>query len=210
MWVVCIFIILILLFVLVVSIKNSGGNSSRNAPTVDRGTTVENVTSGTNEGASNDAEEYCPDWADPYFEGQRDKKFLAAQDRYYKLIEEIEADYAVLSNMEDMSDNVYIKVDNKCVEANVLFQLLVPLWEKYDRGIPYSAPSFKRLAMIREKRGDYAGAALACVQQLRLGVQGDGTKGGMRGRLARMVKKGNLAETHPEAMKEISQYLEVK
>lgn len=155
-------------------------------------------------------DEYIPDWDDPYFEGQRDKKFLATQDRYFALIQEIEADYTVFSNMDSPSDDVYIKIENKCVEAGVLFQFLVPLWEKYDRGVPESTPAFKRLAMIREKRGDYEGAALACVQQLRLGVQGDGTKGGMRGRLARMVKKGKLAETHPEAMKEITQYLEIK
>ena len=144
-----------------------------------------------------------------YFDGMRDKAFISMEREYYQLLEEIESDYSVLVNSIAVNDAMYNRLEEKCIRGTALFQMLVPLWEKYERGVPYSSPPYKRLAMIREKKGDYEGAALACVQQLRLGVMGDGTKGGMRGRLARMVKKGHLAENAPEAMKEISQYLTV-
>ena len=154
-------------------------------------------------------EDYLTGLSGPWFDGERDKQFLSLQAHYYKRLEEIEADYVVLTNAPSLNLESCERFGKKCLDAMVSFQMLVPLWKKYDRGVPYSSPPFKRLAMIREKQGDYEGAALACVQQLRLGVDGDGTKGGMRGRLARMVKKGNLYENE-EVMKEISTYLEVE
>lgn len=199
MWLLILLILVIVLALMVrrgaISVNTGCSNDSKNS----KGRAVANA-----------QPEYIPDSDDPFWLGECDTRFKNMQSQYYTLCEEIEADYTVLANAANPDAAAYSKVEKKCVDATALFQMLVPLWEKYDRGIPCSAPPYKRLAMIREKRGDYEGAALACVQQLRLGVQGDGTKGGMRGRLARMVKKGNLAETCPEAMKEITQYLEIK
>lgn len=149
------------------------------------------------------------DFQGAYYDGMRDKNFISMERQYYALLEEIESNYSVATNTAAPDSDVYDKIEKKCLDTIVLFQMLVPLWDKYERGIPSSCPAYKRLAMIREKRGDYEGAALACVQQLRLGIDGDGTKGGMRGRLARMVKKGSLDITSPEAMNEISKYLEI-
>lgn len=149
------------------------------------------------------------DFKGAYYDGMRDKNFVSLERQYYALLDEIESNYSVAANTAAPDSDVYVKIEQKCLEAMALFQMLVPLWDKYERGIPNSSSAYKRLSMIREKRGDYEGAALACIQQLRLGVDGDGTKGGMRGRLARMVKKGSLEITSPEAMKEISKYLEI-
>lgn len=149
------------------------------------------------------------DFQGAYYDGMRDKNFVAMERQYYALSDEIESDYSVATNTAAPDSEVYNKIERKCLDAMALFQMLVPLWDKYERGIPTSSAPYKRLSMIREKRGDYEGAALACVQQLRLGVEGDGTKGGMRGRLARMVKKGSLDITSPSAMAEISKYLEI-
>lgn len=101
------------------------------------------------------------------------------------------------------------KSESAYIDLTILFNMLFPMWKKFDQRLPYGDTPYKRLAMIREKKGDYEGAALACIQQLRLGLMDDGTKGGMCGRLARMVKKGNLIENAPKAMKEISKYIDL-
>ncbi len=144
---------------------------------------------------------------DLYMEAWKDEQFRSLQSQYYKLIEEIENDYTVFINGLG-GDNDGTKLENKCIHGTILFHELVPYWTKYEQTAPNSSPPFKRLAMLREKRGDYEGAALACVQQMRLGAFGDSSKSGMRGRLARLIKKGNLSQNE-EIMREASKYLEI-
>lgn len=144
---------------------------------------------------------------DLYMQAWKDDQFKALQSQYYKLIEEIENDYTVLINGLG-GDDTETKLENKCVQGTIYFHELVPFWKKYEQAIPHSSPPFKRLAMLRERRGDYEGAALACVQQMRLGSFGDGSKGGMRGRLARLIKKGNLSEK-VDIMREANRFLEI-
>lgn len=144
---------------------------------------------------------------DLYMEAWQDDQFRSLQSQYYKLIEEIENDYTVFINGLG-GDGAGTKLENKCIQGTILFHELVPFWNKYEQVIPNSSPPFKRLSMLREKRGDYEGAALACVQQMRLGAFGDSSKGGMRGRLARVIKKGDLTK-NADIMREASRYLEI-
>lgn len=110
--------------------------------------------------------------------------------RFRVMREEYESTSSKAAQLYSVQD--YNNAESCYIDASALFDTLLPMWKKFDQHLPYGDTPFKRLAMIREKIGDYEGAALACVQQLRLGIEEDGTKGGMRGRLVRMLKKGNF------------------
>ena len=51
--------------------------------------------------------------------------------------------------------------------------------------------SFVILSKIHEKKGNIDGAIFLCIQSIRAGFLLDGTKGGMQGRLSRLIKKFN-------------------
>lgn len=142
-----------------------------------------------------------------YLDAWQDAQFMGLLREYYALLESIEADYSVFVNGYGGAEAGQ-KLEEKCLRGTIAFKCLVPFYKKYEHPLPNSCPPFKRLAMLREKRGDYEGAALACVQQMRLGVFGDGSKSGMRGRLARLVKRGDL-DQNPEIMKDAQQYLKI-
>ena len=61
-----------------------------------------------------------------------------------------------------------------------------------------SYPSFKRLAIIYEKQGNFKKAIDICKQAIELGFYKDGTPGQMPGRLARLIKKSNQQKTQIE------------
>ena len=54
---------------------------------------------------------------------------------------------------------------------------------------PVDAMPFKKFSAICEKEGDLPQAIWACKQAISLGFKDDGTKGGMEGRLAKLMKK---------------------
>lgn len=153
------------------------------------------------------AEEMLAEQAkDPFFQAWHDQEHQANLCEYYALIQEIESDYSVFINGmggEDAGE----KLEEKCLRGMMLFAALVQSWQKYQRQIPSSSPPFKRLSMLREKKGDYVGAATVCIQQMRLGAFGDSTKAGMRGRLARLIKRGKL-ENDQEIMAEAMKFLQ--
>lgn len=63
---------------------------------------------------------------------------------------------------------------------------------KQERAYMYELPnypSFKTLAIIYEKEGDYESAISICKDALAAGIYDDGTKGGMRSRLGRLIMK---------------------
>lgn len=53
-------------------------------------------------------------------------------------------------------------------------------------------PAFTRLALVYEKREEYAKAIEICQRAIELGYDNDKTKGGMQGRIARLCKKAGL------------------
>lgn len=89
------------------------------------------------------------------------------------------------------------KVIDLCNEDIGLAKLFKAYWEDlqktgyyeeaYDRLPVY--PSFKRLAIIYDKRKDYDKAISICQQAIELGYVDDGTDGQMPGRIARLMRK---------------------
>lgn len=127
-----------------------------------------------------------------------DHQFQMDNLNYNELLRDIESDYSVLNTIQGFSGPDGDKLIQKCFEALKLLVRLVPKWDMYyNHVLPRNVPAFKRLAMIYEKRGEYEAAANICVNAIKSGFPADGSKAGMRGRLARMIKKGNL-ETTPE------------
>lgn len=53
-------------------------------------------------------------------------------------------------------------------------------------------PAFQKLAIIHEKQGNYRAAIAICKKAIALGFDYDGTKNGMKGRIARLEKKLEL------------------
>lgn len=119
--------------------------------------------------------------------------------------EEIAAEYTMLNTIGSFTGPQADKLIQKCVAATTTIEMLFPYYKKYNQPLPTVSEIHKRLAMIYEKQGRYEEAALACVQAIRLGMTDDGTKGGMRGRLAKMVKLGAIPMN-----KELESILSVK
>ena len=128
---------------------------------------------------------------------KNDKQYCSLMDENAKLHDEIEADYSVLNTLGVVDGPEVDAFIKKCTRAMSTVELLMPMWKKYNQPLPTLCIPAKRLAMIHEKRGDYEAAAAVCMHALKMGWTDDGTSGAMRGRLARMVKKGKL-EITPE------------
>lgn len=64
-------------------------------------------------------------------------------------------------------------------------------WDYRERkdAIFVTAEPFKRFAIICEKKGNIPQAIWACKQAISLNLTNDGTKGGMQGRLDKLLKK---------------------
>lgn len=135
----------------------------------------------------------------------KDKRFQSLQQAYYQACNEIESDSSVLYNLGIISGPKMDELEQKCLHAISSLELLIPLWEKYNQPLPAMCGPARRLAIIREKQERYADAAAICGKALKLGMPDDGTKGGMRGRLAKMIRKGNL-----EITPEMESFLEIR
>ena len=77
------------------------------------------------------------------------------------------------------------KACNEQIKTTLIYR---DMHEKYYNA-PLNPDVFKIYAMFLEKQGRYLDAARVCARALSLDFPNDGTKGGMAGRLVRMVKK---------------------
>lgn len=151
--------------------------------------------------ASQPQTQYVPQFKDEtekrWYEARADKQYQEDLHRYYALCEKINERYTVQNTVGSFSDESANVLIAECVEA---FELNMKLKEKmeYYEGTEFkSSPVLKTLAMVYEKRGEFERAATICVMAIESGFPADGTAGGMRGRLARMIKKGGLELTEP-------------
>ena len=136
-----------------------------------------------------------------YYEAQADKQYQHALSSFYSMVEEIQETYTVINNLGSFDSEAGDKLVERCIEAVNIDDLIRNKRAYYD-GTPYEyCEPYKILCMICEKREEYKWAASVCVSSIQKGYTKDGTKGGMRGRLARIIKKGNLPLT--EEMKDI-------
>ena len=130
-----------------------------------------------------------------YDEAQRDKVYQKKLNRYFELLTQIQEKYSVINNIGSFSADEGDVLIASCAEAIELEKDIREKREYYEDHIFDMSPPCKTLAMIFEKRGEYQQAATICVYAIENGYPNDGTKGGMRGRLARMMKKGDLPLT---------------
>lgn len=130
-----------------------------------------------------------------YDEKQADKTYLNKEAKYYELTMKINEAYSVINNVGSFSDAAGDNLIKMCIDALDIEADIKEKREYYENHIFDMSPICKTLAMIYEKRGEYQRAATMCVYAIENGYPSDGTKGGMRGRLARMIKKGDLPLT---------------
>lgn len=136
-----------------------------------------------------------------YYGALADKQYQQALTEYCDLITEIKETYTVINNVGSFTSEAGDKLIKRCADAIELDHAISEKRAYYEgRAFDYCEP-YKILAMVYEKREDYQHAATVCTLAIQKGYTKDGTSGGMRGRLARMIKKGNLPIT--DQMKEI-------
>ncbi len=121
-----------------------------------------------------------------------EKKYSRFTNRHYELIEEIKEAYSVILNLKGIDAKEMQQVIDLCFEDIELAPILKEYWTQAypEHNLP-SYPSFKRLAIIYEKRKEYDQAIEICKQAIELGYISDGSSG-MRGRLARLIRKKGL------------------
>lgn len=129
-----------------------------------------------------------------YYASRDDKKYQALRDTWIESHSKIEESYSVINSLNAFGEAAGDKFLEQCEKHIVLSQIIEPYWEKYEVDISWGG-IYKRIAMAYEKRGDYFNSAQACVCAINEGFTDDGTTGGYRGRLARMIKKGKLEPT---------------
>lgn len=130
-----------------------------------------------------------------YDEAHADAEYQAELNRYFELLTQIKEAYSVINNTGSFVSDAGDRLIGACAEAMSIEAKIKEEREYYENHVFDMSPSCKTLAMVFEKRGEYQRAATICVYAIENGYTADGTSGGMRGRLARMIKKGNLPLT---------------
>lgn len=151
-------------------------------------------------------ENYCTDKSSKYYGYPENfKKSLELDDKYdkvlnmhFKLLEKIKMNYTIVMNLgdefspqmepviEDCKRDISIAkevYDYYTEKANLDNQPLEDYIPNYE--------SFKRLAIIYEKRKEYQKALDVCQKAIDIGFYKDGTDGQIPGRMARLYKKLN-------------------
>lgn len=127
-----------------------------------------------------------------YDEALGDPEYQEGLNRYFCLCSKINERYTVINTIGSFSDESTGALISECEEAFDIDVRIKKKREYYERTEFNQAPEMKTLAMVYEKRGEFEKAAMVCVMAINEGFPADGTAGGMRGRLARMIKKGNI------------------
>lgn len=130
-----------------------------------------------------------------YDEAQADAEYQRKLSQLYALLTHIQEAYSVINNVDSFSDTAGDNLIESCAKAMSIEADIRKKREYYENQVFDMSPPCKTLAMIFEKRCEYQRAATICVYAIENGYTNDGTKGGMRGRLARMIKKGDLPLT---------------
>jgi hypothetical protein len=130
-----------------------------------------------------------------YDEAHADTEYQKKLTQYYSLLTKIQETYSIINNVGSFSDVAGDNLIEICIKAMDIEADIKEKREYYENCIFDMSPPHKTLAMIFEKRCEYQRAATICVYAIENGYTNDGTKGGMRGRLARMIKKGELPLT---------------
>lgn len=130
-----------------------------------------------------------------YDEAHADKEYQDKLTQYYEFLTQIQETYSVINNIGSFCGEEGEKLIENCALAMGIEENIREKRQYYEDRVLDMSPPCKTLAMVFEKRGDYQTAATICAYAIENGYVSDGTKSGMRGRLARMIKKGNLPLT---------------
>lgn len=130
----------------------------------------------------------------------KDTAYQRENAKYWNTSMEIDEKYSILTNLGDFNTPAADKLLEICYEQIDRAKRLREKWALYNEGAG-RINAYQRIAMIYEKRGEHLKAAEACLMAVNDGQKEDGTKGGMLGRMTRMLKKGGLEPT--EEMKAV-------
>ena len=119
---------------------------------------------------------------------------VAYANKYYQGIDDIEAMWSVMYNLQIISGEQVENFIAKCYENLSDLQNLQIQKSQYgyDTQMPSKIPAYVRLAMLYEKQGNYEKAIDICVESIKAGATHDGNKGTMYGRLARLIRKSGI------------------
>lgn len=128
-------------------------------------------------------------------ESYKDKSYQNALSKYCKQLERIRESYSVLNNLNLLIGEKANELISLCIQNIELEAKIRTKREYYERCSFDYSEAYKYLCLIYDKQQKYENVATVCITAIRAGYVKDGTKGGMRGRLARTVKRGNLPIT---------------
>jgi len=118
--------------------------------------------------------------------------------KHYQNLELIEAQYSVCYNLRDFYSDRMEDLIKLCEIDIAMAEEFKNLLKKYNQPIPPSYSSFRRLAIILEKRSEYERAAQICAYAIKLGFTDNNE---MYGRLARLLRKSGITMTADEYIK---------
>lgn len=130
-----------------------------------------------------------------YDEAHADLSYQHDLNQFYDFLTKIREDYSVINSLSSFDSELADRLIDNCAATIILETKLKEKREYYENRKFDVSEGAKILAMVFEKRGEYDNAAAVCVMAIENGFPADYTSGGMRGRLARMIKKGNLPLT---------------
>ena len=127
---------------------------------------------------------------------------------HYENLEKIKMQYSVLNNLKTYNGEAMDSLIELCYFDISLAERLKDYWLKAWKELP-NYETFKRLAIIFEKRKEYDKAIEICVQAIETGFTKDGTDGQMYGRLAKLISKSGK-DIPPKIQKLIQKGIEQK
>lgn len=112
----------------------------------------------------------------------------ADANRHYDLLNEINEVYSSVISKKAYTGSLARRLEALCIED---IQIAPRIWKELKKGslsVPVY-PSYRQLATLYERRGEYDKAAEICRRAISDGYNDDGTKMKMSGRLARIEKQ---------------------
>lgn len=105
---------------------------------------------------------------------------------HFKNIEDIENKYKVLYNLKEFFGPRMDNLIDHCERDISIVEEYIAVHHRFGQQIPPSYVSFKRLAIIYEKRQEYDAGIEVCLKAIKLGFTDNGD---MYGRVARLLRK---------------------
>ena len=144
-------------------------------------------------------EETTDDDLDEFFKLTKiQEKYEKVTTMHFKLLERIRMNYTIANNLGDVFSPQMDSVIQDCKRDIAIAQEFYNYCKEeanyYNEPVSNYVPqyeSFKRLAIIYEKRKEYEKALEVCQKAIDIGFYKDGTPGQIPGRMARLYKKIN-------------------